>query len=157
MAIEDRRFYQHGALDYQGIVRASVKDLLGEGNALQGASTLTMQLVNNMYIPESYREHRDLKYKIVQAKLAEQLESKHSKQWILDSYLNDGPVRDFERPGGGRRRRGCADVLQPAGVEDQPGADVAARRAARSRPPSTTRSFTPSWQRPGATRCCRRW
>jgi len=91
VAIEDRRFYQHGALDYQGIVRAGVKDLLGDGNALQGASTLTMQLVNNMFIPESYRQHRDLKYKIVQAKLAEQLESKHSKSWILDSYLNAVP------------------------------------------------------------------
>ena len=91
VAIEDRRFYQHGALDYQGIVRAGVKDLLGDGNALQGASTLTMQLVNNMFIPSSYRAHRDLKYKIVQAKLAEQLESKHSKQWILDSYLNAVP------------------------------------------------------------------
>src|SRR5579862_1023862 len=41
IAIEDRRFYQHGALDYQGIVRAGVKDLLGQGNNLQGASTLT--------------------------------------------------------------------------------------------------------------------
>src|SRR5580698_7357245 len=48
VAIEDRRFYQHGALDYQGIVRAGVKDLVGDGNALQGASTLTMQLVNNL-------------------------------------------------------------------------------------------------------------
>jgi penicillin-binding protein 1A len=91
VAIEDRRFYQHGALDYQGIVRAGVKDLLGDGSALQGASTLTMQLVNNMWIPESYREHRDLKYKIVQAKLAEQLEAKHSKDWILNSYLNAVP------------------------------------------------------------------
>ncbi len=40
------------------------------------------------------------------------------------------PVRHFERRGGGRRRRGRADVLQPAGVEAQPGADVAARGAA---------------------------
>jgi len=91
VAIEDRRFYQHGALDYQGIVRAGVKDLLGDSGALQGASTLTMQLVNNMWIPQSYRAHRDLKYKIVQAKLAEQLESKHTKSWILDSYLNAVP------------------------------------------------------------------
>jgi penicillin-binding protein 1A len=91
VAIEDRRFYQHGALDYQGIVRAGVKDLLGDSGALQGASTLTMQLVNNEFIPESYRHHRDLKYKIVQAKLAEQLEAKHSKPWILDSYLNAVP------------------------------------------------------------------
>jgi penicillin-binding protein 1A len=91
IAIEDRRFYQHGALDYQGILRAGVKDLLGQGNSLQGASTLTMQLVNQMYIPHSYRAHRDLKYKIVQAKLAQQLESRHSKNWILNSYLNNVP------------------------------------------------------------------
>ncbi|MBV9005281.1 MAG: transglycosylase domain-containing protein, partial [Solirubrobacterales bacterium] len=50
VAIEDRRFYQHGALDYQGILRAGIKDLFGQGNALQGASTLTMQLVDNKYI-----------------------------------------------------------------------------------------------------------
>ena len=92
VAIEDRRFYQHGALDYQGILRAGVKDLLGEGNELQGASTLTMQLVNNMYLNgTSYSAHHDLKYKIVQAKLAEQLEGKHSKNWILYEYLNSVP------------------------------------------------------------------
>jgi penicillin-binding protein 1A len=91
IAIEDRRFYDHGALDYQGILRAGVKDLLGQGNSLQGASTLTQQLVNQIYIPESYRHHRDLKYKIAQAKLALQLEKKHSKTWILDQYLNSVP------------------------------------------------------------------
>ncbi len=91
IAIEDRRFYQHGALDYQGILRASVKDLLGQSNSLQGASTLTQQLVNQVYLPHKYHAHRDLKYKIVQAKLAEQLESKHSKNWILESYLSDVP------------------------------------------------------------------
>ena len=91
IAIEDRRFYQHGALDYQGILRAGVKDLLGQGNSLQGASTLTMQLVNQTYMPETYRQHRDLKYKIAQAKLALQLENKHSKDWILNQYLNSVP------------------------------------------------------------------
>ncbi len=92
VAIEDRRFYQHGALDYQGIVRAGVKDLLGDGNALQGASTLTMQLVNNLYLDGTgFAEDHNLKYKIIQAKLAEQLESKHNKPWILDSYLNAVP------------------------------------------------------------------
>jgi penicillin-binding protein 1A len=90
-AIEDRRFYQHGALDYQGILRAGVKDLLGQSNNLQGASTLTQQLVNQVYLPKRYHEHRDLKYKIIQAKLAEQLESKHSKTWILNQYLSDVP------------------------------------------------------------------
>ncbi len=91
IAIEDRRFYQHGALDYQGIVRAGVKDLLGQGNSLQGASTLTQQLINQVYLPQKFHEHRDLKYKIIQAKLAEQLESQHTKNWILNAYLNNVP------------------------------------------------------------------
>ena len=93
VAIEDRRFYQHGALDYQGILRAAIKDAVKGGNGLQGASTLTMQLVDNLYLPHRYRNPNahDLKYKIVQAKLAEQLEGQHSKNWILDSYLNNVP------------------------------------------------------------------
>ncbi|HEX3831188.1 MAG TPA: biosynthetic peptidoglycan transglycosylase, partial [Solirubrobacteraceae bacterium] len=93
IAIEDRRFYDHGALDYQGIVRAAIKDAVN-GQQLQGASTLTMQLVDNVYLPKKYqsaRQSHDLKYKIVQAKLAEQLEGRHSKNWILDNYLNDVP------------------------------------------------------------------
>ncbi len=89
VAIEDRRFFQHGALDYQGILRAGIKDVFSGGSSLQGASTLTMQLIDNMYLPTHHK--RDLRYKIVQAKLAEQLESKHKKNWILDSYLNDAP------------------------------------------------------------------
>ncbi|MGI8713694.1 MAG: transglycosylase domain-containing protein [Solirubrobacteraceae bacterium] len=93
IAIEDRRFYQHGALDYQGIVRAAIKDVFS-GHSLQGASTLTMQLVDNEYLPKKYqraRQSHDLKYKIVQAKLATELEGKHGKRWILDNYLNDVP------------------------------------------------------------------
>jgi len=90
IAIEDRRFYQHGALDYQGILRAAMKDAFS-GGGLQGASTLTMQLVDNVYLPKQLRATRNLKYKIIQAKLAQQLESRHSKDWILTSYLNDVP------------------------------------------------------------------
>ena len=51
ISIEDRRFYQHGALDYQGILRAAIKDAFNGGTSLQGASTLTMQLVDNVYLP----------------------------------------------------------------------------------------------------------
>src|ERR1019366_3763389 len=91
IAIEDRRFYQHGALDYQGILRAAVKDALSGGNSLQGGSTLTMQLVDNLYLPQQIRATHNLKYKIIQAKLAEELASLHNKNWILDSYLNDVP------------------------------------------------------------------
>ncbi|HEX4279673.1 MAG TPA: transglycosylase domain-containing protein [Solirubrobacteraceae bacterium] len=92
IAIEDRRFYQHGALDYQGILRAGVKDLFGQHNSLQGASTLTMQLVDNLYLDgTTYASNHNLKYKITQAKLAEQLEGKHGKNWILQGYLNNVP------------------------------------------------------------------
>jgi penicillin-binding protein 1A len=96
VAIEDRRFYQHGALDYQGILRAGIRDVFGNGGALQGASTLTMQLVDNKYLDGTkYSRHHDLKYKIVQAKLAEQLSKKHpgrsGKDWILDQYLQVVP------------------------------------------------------------------
>ena len=94
VAIEDRRFYQHGALDYQGILRAAVKDALNGDTSLQGASTLTMQLVDNIYLSkrlQTERQNHDLSYKIAQAKLAEQLAAKHSKTWILDSYLNNVP------------------------------------------------------------------
>jgi penicillin-binding protein 1A len=92
VAIEDRRFYQHGPLDYQGIIRAALKDVFGGGGSLQGASTLTMQLVDNKYLEgPKYAQHHDLKYKIVQAKLAEQLYAHHTKAWILDSYLNIAP------------------------------------------------------------------
>ncbi len=91
VAIEDRRFYQHGALDYQGILRAGIKDLFGAGNSLQGASTLTMQLVDNQYMPADVAAHHNLRYKILQAKWAEQLQKQHTKAWILDSYLNVVP------------------------------------------------------------------
>jgi penicillin-binding protein 1A len=88
VAIEDRRFYQHGALDYTGIIRAAIKDLFGGGDALQGASTLTMQLIRNLYLPHA---NRNLHYKIVQAKLAEQLFNSRGRNWILNNYLNDVP------------------------------------------------------------------
>jgi penicillin-binding protein 1A len=91
IAIEDRRFYQHGALDYQGILRAGVKDLFSGRDSLQGASTLTMQLVDNKYMPAKIAANHNLKYKIIQAKLAQQLEKKRSKSWILDSYLSVVP------------------------------------------------------------------
>jgi len=91
VAIEDRRFYQHGGIDYEAILRAGVKDVFGGGGSIQGGSTLTMQLVRNTYLPERYLQDRDLKYKIIEAKLAEQLEKEHHKSWILTSYLNNVP------------------------------------------------------------------
>ena len=91
VAIEDRRFWQHGGVDYQGFLRAAIRDLFNGGGGIQGGSTLTMQLVTNIYLPTRIAEHHNLRYKIIQAKLANQLEDRHSKNWILTQYLNDVP------------------------------------------------------------------
>jgi penicillin-binding protein 1A len=87
IAIEDQRFYKHQGVDYEGIVRAAIKNLRS-GKTVQGGSTITMQLVRNLY-PVS--RARNLTRKIREAKLAEELESEHSKTWILSNYLNDVP------------------------------------------------------------------
>ncbi|HEY3068973.1 MAG TPA: transglycosylase domain-containing protein [Gaiellaceae bacterium] len=83
IAIEDRRFYEHGGLDYEGILRAAIKNL-ESGHVVQGGSTITQQLVRNLYIGNE----RSLERKIKEACLARKLEAKHTKDWILASYLN---------------------------------------------------------------------
>ncbi|MFT4048573.1 MAG: transglycosylase domain-containing protein [Solirubrobacterales bacterium] len=87
VAIEDQRFYQHGGVDYTAIVRAAVRNATS-GKTVQGGSTITMQLVRNLYIEAP---KRDFKRKIREAKMASDLESEHSKTWILDQYLNTAP------------------------------------------------------------------
>ena len=84
IAIEDRRFWKHGALDYAGIVRAAVTDLKS-GRASQGASTLTQQLARNLYIG---RPSHTLGRKITEACLAMKLADKLPKKAILQRYLN---------------------------------------------------------------------
>ncbi|GAC1440096.1 MAG: penicillin-binding protein 1A [Solirubrobacteraceae bacterium] len=86
VAIEDQRFYQHNGVDYTGILRAAVKDL-SSGRTRQGGSTITMQLVRNLYINN---EHT-FKRKIREAVIATRLEKAHDKDWILTSYLNSVP------------------------------------------------------------------
>ena len=86
VAVEDRRFYEHGGIDVEGILRAAVKNV-EEGETVEGGSTLTMQLVRNLYISRE----RTYARKIREAKLAEELENEHSKEWILDTYIDTVP------------------------------------------------------------------
>jgi penicillin-binding protein 1A len=83
IAIEDRRFYEHGGLDYEAIIRAAVKNL-EEGEIVQGGSTITQQLVRNLYIGRE----KSLERKAKEACLALKLEDEHPKEWILETYLN---------------------------------------------------------------------
>src|ERR1700761_3270939 len=88
ISIEDKDFWQHGALDYAGIVRAAIKDIGAGGKPVQGASTITQQLVRNLYI----RHPEDtIQRKIKEAHLAEELFEQHSRHWILNKYLNTAP------------------------------------------------------------------
>src|SRR5918997_2370503 len=87
IAIEDERFYKHKGIDYGSIVRAGVRNL-ESGKTVQGGSTITQQLVRALYIKDP---KRDFQRKIREAKMADELESKHSKQWILHQYLNSVP------------------------------------------------------------------
>jgi penicillin-binding protein 1A len=63
--------------------------VFGSGKSIQGGSTLTMQLVRNIYLPYRLADTRSIKRKIIEAKLAQELEKKRSKAWILTQYLND--------------------------------------------------------------------
>ena len=91
VAIEDQRFYKHKGVDFEGVVRAALKNLESK-KTVQGGSTITMQLVRNLYISN---EGRTFKRKVREAKLAEELENAHpgraGKAWILAKYLNTAP------------------------------------------------------------------
>ena len=86
VAIEDERFYKHKGVDYEGVVRAAIKNLTSR-KTVQGGSTITMQLVRSLYISSE----RTYTRKIREAKLAEELEDEHSKEWILEKYLDSIP------------------------------------------------------------------
>ncbi|MEA2124311.1 MAG: penicillin-binding protein, partial [Solirubrobacteraceae bacterium] len=90
VAIEDARFYKHKGVDYLGVVRAAVKNL-ESGKQVQGGSTITMQLIRTLY----GSQEKSYKRKIREAKLAEELENEHSKEWILTKYLNTVPYGTY--------------------------------------------------------------
>ena len=82
LAIEDARFYQHGGLDYIGLLRASLANL-GRAKS-QGASTITMQVARNVYLSSEKTFTR----KIYEILLTFKLEHLLSKDQILEIYLN---------------------------------------------------------------------
>src|ERR1700730_7513496 len=87
VAIEDQRFYKNNGVDPSGIFRAALKDI-PNGAALQGGSTITMQLVRNLYLGG---DQHTIRQKIIEAKLALEYEKRHSKRSILTSYMNSVP------------------------------------------------------------------
>ena len=82
LAVEDARFYEHGGVDSLGLMRAVLANL--RGGMRQGASTITQQVARNVYLSSE----RTLSRKVYEALLAFKLESRLSKDQILEIYLN---------------------------------------------------------------------
>ncbi|MDD2743892.1 MAG: penicillin-binding protein 1A [Rhodocyclaceae bacterium] len=83
LAAEDDRFYQHGGIDYAGILRATVTNLAGGGKR-QGASTITQQVARNFFLSSEKTYTRKL-YEIL---LSFKIESNLSKDQIFELYIN---------------------------------------------------------------------
>ncbi|UGY92367.1 transglycosylase domain-containing protein [Streptomyces gobiensis] len=95
VAIEDSRFYQHGAIDLKSVLRALNRNAQ-EGEVSEGASTLTQQYVKNVFVEEAGDDatlvaqatQQTVGRKIKELKYAIQLEQELSKKQILENYLN---------------------------------------------------------------------
>jgi len=123
VSIEDSRFYEHNGVDFKGIARALIKDVLSQ-SAAQGASTITEQFVKNALEAEGSRTVFE---KFREAALAYRLERHWTKDKILTEYLNtiyfgegaygiEAAARTYfgkAHPGCGTQTEPCASVLEP--------------------------------------------
>ena len=123
VSIEDSRFYEHNGVDFQGIGRALVQDVLSQ-SAQQGASTITEQFVKSALAAQS---SRTILEKFREAALAYRLERHWTKDKILTEYLNtvyfgegaygiEAAARTYfgsSHPGCGTTDEPCASVLYP--------------------------------------------
>lgn len=84
VAVEDRRYYNHGAVDYIGILRAIYTNIKTKG-LQEGGSTITQQVAKNLYYE---KEKNVVKRKVAEAFIANDLEKNYSKDEILELYAN---------------------------------------------------------------------
>ncbi len=104
VAIEDRSFYSHPGVDFSALLRAVLATLSGKG--VQGGSTLTQQLIKQIYFSdEAASENRGgIARKIKELILSIELEKMYSKEQIITMYLNESPY--------GGRRNGIESAAQ---------------------------------------------
>jgi penicillin-binding protein 1B len=87
-AIEDRRFFEHGGVNYWSIIGWALHDLIGDRKHRGGASTLTMQLAKLLFVADD----RTFTYKVSQILVAFHLEHRFTKQKIFQIYANEIPL-----------------------------------------------------------------
>ncbi len=105
VAIEDKDFYNHGGISIPGTIRALLSN--AQGNSTQGGSTLTQQLVKQVFFPPDQAQERGLAgipRKIKEMILAIEVERMYNKDQILTLYLNESPY--------GGRRNGVESAAQ---------------------------------------------
>jgi penicillin-binding protein 1A len=84
ISAEDKNFYHHGGVDFEGMLRAGLVFVQGTRH-IQGASTITQQVAKNFFLSPK----RDITRKIREALLSFRIESAYSKEKILELYLNE--------------------------------------------------------------------
>jgi penicillin-binding protein 1B len=87
-SIEDRRYFQHGGVDYYAMIAWAFHDLRGDRRYAGGASTLTMQLAKEFFLTPERTFHR----KFLQIVITFQLEHRFSKEKIFELYANEVPL-----------------------------------------------------------------
>ena len=104
VAIEDKNFYNHPGVDVMALIRAVLATVSGQG--VQGGSTLTQQLIKQVYFMEeaSSEDRGGIARKLKELILAIELEKMYSKEQIITMYLNESPY--------GGRRNGIESAAQ---------------------------------------------
>jgi len=88
IAVEDHRFEKHGAVDFIAIARALTSDIINK-DLVEGGSTITQQVVKNLYFMESDTKKDSIDRKVAEIILGIELESKYSKEEIFELYANN--------------------------------------------------------------------
>src|SRR5205823_10379980 len=87
VAIEDKRFLEHGGVDWRRVIGSLFADIRSGGYA-QGFSTITMQLARNVWQDRLPEKERTLRRKFLEVRVAREIEKRFTKKEILELYLN---------------------------------------------------------------------
>lgn len=87
VAVEDQRYYGHNGVDWRRFLGTTARNLIPGGRS-QGASTITMQVARNVFPDRLPASERTIKRKLLEIRVATEIENKYDKDQILQTYLN---------------------------------------------------------------------